>query len=231
MPKKKITVGTSSKNGKKALNEKYVYCELTREQILEVEKNHMEMEINFPPTKFGGFMETALEVGAILGGNSPLFESIQKERQEELAENIGKLYLLCDHYGIDPNDPCRFMLLSIELARELFPVSPKKGRKPKWNKAIEAMLVIDMERLIDSGKSISNAGNILARQPVWSDFIEIRSSTSKGETIRTEYSKIRKKAHVNKTRVEFEGLNQAEYDKQKNRCTSSDLIEPVKNSV
>lgn len=219
MPKKKITVGLSSKNGKKALNEKYVYCELTREQVLELEKKHEEIEIDFPPTKFGGFMETALEIGAILGGNSPLFESIQNERQEELFENIKKLYLLLDHYGIDPNDPQRFMLLSIELARELFPTSPTRGRSKKWTPEIEAILVVEMERKISNGKNESDAARALSRDKYWSDFVETKSSPdtkeNKTETLRNKYSKIKNRKNIKLLRQEFDPMDQSQLESRK----------------
>lgn len=210
MPKKKITVGHSSKNGKKALLEKYVYCELTREQIHEIEKEHQETELHFPPSKTNDFEKTAYKVSALLGGNSQKLESIHKEEHDELIESIKKLYLLCDHYGIDPNDPNHFMLLSIELARELFPPPRKKGRKAKWTERIETILVIEMERLIKTQKTIDGAAEKLSQNQEWIDFIEERDATDaisdRAEVLRCQYTRCHKKSYIKKFRPEYEEM-------------------------
>lgn len=218
MAKKKITIGHSSKNGQKALQEKYIYGERTYEQIQELSEEHLEAEISFPPKKDDSFEKVAYKVSALLSGDSSHLNKILQEEQDELFENIKKLYLLCDHYGIDPNNPQHFMLLSIEMARELFPHSPtkKQGRKQKWSKVIEATFVIDMERIINTRKKITHAATILARNPIWSNFIEGRTDIPDAKTlagtIRTEYSKIRKKGHIAESRKRLDEMSQAEFE-------------------
>lgn len=229
MPKKKITVGHSSKNGQKVLQEKYIYGERTLEQIEALSEQHQEIEIDFPPSKISDFERMAYESCEIIaefhksqGRNlepNQHLELFKREAQDELFENVKKLYLLCDHYGIDPNNPQHFMLLSIELARELFPYSPAKvkGRKRKWSEAVEAIFVIDMEKLIKQGHSDSNAGRILARNPVWSNFIETRSAGGMGESMRTEYSKIKKKVHIKESRKRFDQMTPTEFEEQRKK--------------
>ena len=226
MAKKKINIGHSSKNGQKALEEKYVYVELNREQINELTAQHQEMEIGFPPSKISDFERMVYQSCEIIeefqksqGRNlepNHHLESFKREVQDEFLGNVEKLYLLLDHYGIDPNDEYRFVLLSIELARELFPTSRTQGPKTKWSKSVEAIFVIDMERLTNEGKTIRNAGIILARDPIWSSFMEARETGSMAESMRTEYSKIRKKSHIEKSRIQFDQMPQTEFEKQKN---------------
>ena len=67
------------------------------------------------------------------------------ERQETLeqwaAEDTAKLFLLCRHYGI-PSSPTQFLELALALARDLYPEPRRRGRKSKWTRAIQAMLVV-----------------------------------------------------------------------------------------
>lgn len=225
MPKKKITAGYSSKNGQKQLIDSLNYGELSNEQAKEIRANPKEISIDFPASKISDFERMVYQSCEIIeefqksqGRNlepNHHLESFKREVQDEFLGNVEKLYLLLDHYGIDPNDEYRFVLLSIELARELFPTSRTQGPKTKWSKSVEAIFVIDMERLTNEGKTIRNAGIILARDPIWSSFMEARETGSMAESMRTEYSKIRKKSHIEKSRIQFDQMTQTEFEKQK----------------
>lgn len=216
MPRKKITIGHSSKNGQKAVFDRLFYGEITREDQAKILSVKQETDIEFHSPRDRDFEKTAYTMAAILSGDSSELDLTHRQERKEFAANLEKLYLLMDHYGIGRADPVNFALLSIELARELFPPIKSKGRKQKWSKQIEATLVVDMENIIAKNKSISNAANILAKNSIWSYFIESKSDNidaeSLAKTIRTEYSKIRKKPHIKESRKPLDQMTQSEFE-------------------
>ena len=219
MPRKKITIGHSSKNGQKAVFDRLFYGEITREDQAKILSVKQEADIEFDPPRDRDFEKTAYTVAAILGGNSSELDLIHRQERKEFAANVEKLYLLMDHYGINHADPVNFTLLAIELARELFPTSPTRGRGTKWTSEIVAMLVVEMERKINSGKNESDAARALSRDKYWSSFLETKSSPdtkeNKPETLRNKYSKSKNKKDIKLLRQALDSLDQSQLESRK----------------
>lgn len=216
MAKKTITTGLSSKNGQKVLLKKALKGELNEAQLKELTINNQEAEIYFSPSQCDSFSHMTAKVSAIISKNDQELESLHKKEQDELIDNIEKLHVLFDHYGIDPNDPNKYMTLSIELARALYPKPAKRGRKNKWSPEIETILVIEMERLIGQKKTITNAAKILSEKAAWREFIEAHSSSDSNpnpiEVLRTQYTNCQKESYIKENRPQFEKMEQTALD-------------------
>ena len=120
------------------------------------------------------------------------FDRVSEKYEEEIDS---KLLDLCKTYGI-PETPDMYYKLSIELARELYPERKRNRRKQKWNDIIRGALVVEIERLKNSGESshsVKWAANKLAKSEPWSSFLEEKdsytSSPDPGEALRVQYYK------------------------------------------
>lgn len=143
----------------------------------------------------------------------------EKEQQQQLdawfEEDLQKLAMLCEHYKI-PTGPEMYFVLSLTLARILFPAPRKRGAKTKWTNLNKAMLVVEIERLIESAEaslSIEAAAQQLAQQDPWISFLDKKESGSvlpdPGEPLRKVYFEFRddKWAHVARDAYEWHQFN------------------------
>lgn len=197
MPKKKkITIGLSSKNGQKYLLERYKIARKENdEQVIEEIENLLDSEDIETVEIF--FRKPSYKDGGLLGGSDEAWKKYAEEQQKELTENTDKLHLLCDHYGI-ANNRFKYLNLSIELARELYPEPGKKGRPTKWDDDLICILIIEMEMLMSSHADASNKGitwaaTQLAKNQDWLEFLEKKdredTTPDPAESLRTQYQR------------------------------------------
>jgi len=159
------------------------------------------MFLNYPVEKKYIQFGQKLNSGILLSGMLPNDWVVQHK------EEIKKLDLLCEHYGIAEGQS-KYLDLSLALARELYPEGKPQKRPNKWTNEIRAILAVQMERLIVKGKKnkqISWAANHLAKEEPWKSFIEKReeggASPNPGEVLRTQYTKSREIPGVKEEKV------------------------------
>lgn len=135
------------------------------------------------PIQFGQRQDSAI----LLSGVVPL------DWEEKNKEEIKKLDLLCEHYGIAEGQS-KHLNLSLALARELYPEGNRQRRPKKWTDEIKAILAAQMEVIMaQENKNISWAANKLTKQEPWNTFIEKiedrKASSDPVEVLRTQYSR------------------------------------------
>lgn len=123
-------------------------------------------------------------------------QSLEKIRAWQ-KEDDQKLLLLCLHYEISTG-PDMFKELAVVLARELYPEKKKRGRKSKWVEAIKAVLVVEIERLVqplNASFGVERACKQLAKCEPWKSFLEVKeshiSSADSAEALRKIYFEFR----------------------------------------
>lgn len=122
---------------------------------------------------------------------------VKKAAIKIAAEDLAKLLVLCQHYGIQES-PIRFYQLALALAREVYPEPKKRGRKSKWTVLNQGLLVVEIERLKspdDPTHGAEWACKVLAKREPWKSFLEAKESTSSspnpGESLRKIYFSFR----------------------------------------
>ena len=120
---------------------------------------------------------------------------------------------LCRRYGI-PDGPTQWYELALALARELAP--KVRGRRDKWSRWIDGILVVEIERLVQLGsrrRSAAWATRELAERRPWLDFLtrvdadpENRDEAPQdpAESLRRRYSHVRHTRLADLFRAEFD---------------------------
>ena len=121
---------------------------------------------------------------------------------ERSVEELIKLLLLMQHYDIDPAGAQSFYGLSLALARQFvdgFKDKKKLGAKTKWNVMNGAILVVEINWLINSDNSnrrVAWAARQLAQMEPWKSFVEKKGSNQdtadRAEALRVKYYHYRK---------------------------------------
>lgn len=105
---------------------------------------------------------------------------IREQRAKWAAEDYQKLLLLCEHYGI-PTTPIgafTFYDLAMRLAQDFVPGFQEevpRGRKQKWHIGNMGALVVEIERLVQSGDESHGvfwAAGVLAKREPWKSFLD-----------------------------------------------------------
>lgn len=220
MAKKKITIGLESKTTKKELIELLYAREITPETLMYIQsidgQDHIKNQINKAennkdilaagiyrnylenlalPIQFAERQDNAI----LLGGVVPL------DWDAKNKEEIKKLDLLCEHYGIAEGQS-KYLNLSLALARELYTEGKPQKRPNKWTNKIRAILAAQIEGGTDKrNRSISWKANHLAKEEPWKSFLEKReegdASPNPGEVLRTEYTRSREIPAVKEEKV------------------------------
>ena|SRR3990172_8356176 len=102
-------------------------------------------------------------------------ERVRKQLEKRLAEKIRKLLLLCAQFGIDINNPQRWLLLSLALAEKHergFQEVRKPGAKRRWTVFDRFDLKTAVDDLIeradkDHKKGVKWACEVLAKRDPW----------------------------------------------------------------
>lgn len=121
---------------------------------------------SMPPRRFGLLMNE---------------EEMRKKSAEWHKEDMKNLLLLCDHYGIKEKENdllIAFFKLSLALAKELavpaFVEQKPRGRKKKWTEFNKAILVAEVERVMEPNNpqyGVSWATAQLAKKEPWRSFV------------------------------------------------------------
>jgi hypothetical protein len=136
--------------------------------------------------KFTGKLAEELEPLALTPGlGSPFAENhdlYSKLLELRRNEEIEKLKLLIDHYGIDESHVAAFASLSLELARQFVPgfqekqnTSKSRGRVKKWGVIQITQIYGNVHKLISEDpkvNSVKQACKVLAKEEYWKDFIQ-----------------------------------------------------------
>jgi len=122
----------------------------------------------------------------------------------ESKEQLQLIDLLCNYYGVEDDDN-KYLSLSYCLANDYilgFQVLNKRVYRKQWTPHIEAMLMIEIESLIEKGskyKGVSYAARTLAKRVPWLLFIvekktdSLNSGKKKSEALRKRYQNLIKK--------------------------------------
>lgn len=137
-------------------------------------------------------------------------EEYRREHEKRYdAEILCKLTRLIAHYGIEPS-PMQFYELSIALARELYPVRKKRGRRKKWGALQSGVLVVEVERLVRTGDpahGVEWACRTLAKKEPWTSFLEAKGASDFGpkpeEALRQTYFAFREDRWASVSRHAF----------------------------
>ncbi|NOU20751.1 MAG: hypothetical protein HOO93_03010 [Methyloglobulus sp.] len=120
-------------------------------------------------------------------------EHLQEKSKQLVQDDMLNMLALCDKYHIKQSHNMWYEL-ALSIARECYPEPQKKGRKSKWNGFKTAVLVVELERLIDlknPSKGVQWASKQLAKKEPWKSFIEFKDSNltspDPAETIRKIY--------------------------------------------
>ncbi len=132
--------------------------------------------------------------------NPPLLASDDDLRdlaEKYSAEDMRKMFLLCEHYGIK-DGPHMFYSLALVLAREIYPEPKKRGRKTKWTPLNKGALVVEVERLVkpnDPAYGVEWACRQLAKREPWLSFVEEKEGDNRSpdpaEALRKIYFEFR----------------------------------------
>ena len=167
--------------------------------------------------------------------NPPLLASDDDLRdlaEKYSAEDMRKMFLLCEHYGIK-DGPHMFYSLALVLAREIYPEPKKRGRKSKWTALNKGALVVEVERHIrpnDPTHGVEWACNLLSKREPWASFIQAKESGTLGpdpaESLRKIYFDFRNDKWANVFR---DGFKKYEHDGAIERWEDY-VIDLVRNS-
>ena len=139
----------------------------------------------------------------------------KKKFMEYFLEDYQKLFLLCEHYGIEQANikdktgaSHIYMLaqLSIALAEELrvpaFTEKKRRGPKEKWTEYNMGLLIASVDKKVkakqaegkkeDEEKLVSWACKNLATKEPWKSFISEAIESKQGDALRVKYYKARK---------------------------------------
>lgn len=139
----------------------------------------------------------------------------KKKFMEYFLEDYQKLFLLCEHYGIEQANikdktgaSHIYMLaqLSIALAEELkvpaFTEKKRRGPKEKWTEYNMGLLIASVDKKVkakqaegkkeDEKKLVSWACKKLATKEPWKSFILKETLSKEGEALRVKYYKAKK---------------------------------------
>ena len=98
---------------------------------------------------------------------APTFDP-NKSVPENVLSTLEAMVALADHYGIETG-PERWFILAWRLATDYVPGFARRrpqGRKPQPNQAaFDVMLVIELFKAEQAGKSVKNAARLLAKKP------------------------------------------------------------------
>ena len=156
-----------------------------------------------PKKKFEGLLATPIEPRRFEPGmlcpDDEREARSQQLKDDAAIEDLLKLYVLCDHYGIKLG-PHRYLHLSLTMARQFVPgfrEKAQRGRKTKWTIIQIAALIVAMEKKIEPGTSrgVTWAAKALAKKAPWKSFLEEKVS---GETDPNPAESLRKKYHDSK---------------------------------
>lgn len=90
----------------------------------------------------------------------------------EAMDDLERLFILRDHYGVAPGGPFVFHELALALARELYPERPPRGRPTKWDRHAQSVLWVEIKRLLDQQDySVRSACDELASRDLWKAFL------------------------------------------------------------
>lgn len=113
---------------------------------------------------------------------------------------IGRLNELADFHSI-PDDEQRYLKLALRLAIDHvdgFVDKPGRGRRKSWTPEVDALLLIEMWPIINSGKTLGLAGLLLSKRKHWKAFLTRSMDRERhaapvdpGEVLRRRYVEIR----------------------------------------
>ena len=137
-------------------------------------------------------------------------EHVKQQIERWVSEDQEKLVLLTKQYGIQ-DGPMMFYQLALALARQIYPVSKKRGRKEKWNVLRKMVLVVEVERRVrpgDKSHGIQWACKQLAKREPWVSLVEKKEQGTLGpdpaEALRQVYLAFRTDKFANVARDAFE---------------------------